>query len=248
MTETFKFLNINFNALTIPDTMLSIEKLIASKIPSMYFSLSAELITMAQNSDYLKKIYNKSSILTIDSYVVHYLAKLLGKKSIEPVSASRVMLNILPIVAAKNYRIFLLGASEEVLLAVINKLKIDYNNLNIVGYSNGYFDKNNASEVVNKIAKCKPDILFVAMSSPIKENFIYSHLSAMNVPVSIGVGGIFDIIAGKCKLAPHWVSKIGFEWFYRFLQEPKRMWKRYLITNTKFVILLLKELFRKKNY
>ena len=245
MSETFKFLNINFNALTISDTILTIEKLIASKTPSMYFSLSAELIVMANKDEKLRNIYNQSKILTIDSYVVYYLSKLFGKNVSEPVSASRVMLNILPVAESKNYRIFLLGASEEVIVKVVENLKNTFKNINIVGYSNGYFDKNNAAAIVNKITQSKPDILFVAMSSPIKENFIYSNLSAMNVPVSIGVGGIFDIISGKCKLAPRWISKIGFEWFYRFLQEPKRMWKRYLVTNLIFLWLVLKNILRK---
>ncbi|MCM8756428.1 MAG: WecB/TagA/CpsF family glycosyltransferase, partial [Candidatus Omnitrophica bacterium] len=75
---------------------------------------------------------------------------------------------------------------------------------------------------------------------------VYKNLCKMNVPVSIGVGGTFDIIAGKCKLAPNWISRLGLEWFYRLIQEPKRLWKRYLITNTKFLFLFIRELFKNK--
>jgi len=248
MSETFKFLNINFNSLDITGTISTIEKLVENRTPAMFFSLSAELITMAQKNERLRNIYTQSKIVTIDSYVVYYLTKLFGNKISEPVSASRVMFNMLPVAEKKNYRIFLLGASEEVISKVVENLGNTYKNINIVGYSNGYFNKNNDTEIINKITQSRPDILFVGMSSPLKEYFIYSHLADMNVPISIGVGGIFDIIAGECKLAPHWVSKIGLEWFYRFLQEPRRMWKRYLITNSKFVILLFKELFKSKNH
>ncbi len=84
------------------------------------------------------------------------------------------------------------------------------------------------------------------MSSPLKEKFITKNLYKMNVPVSIGVGGTFDIIAGKCALAPGWISKLGLEWFYRFCQEPRRLWKRYLITNSKFIWLVIKEYLKQK--
>jgi len=77
-----------------------------------------------------------------------------------------------------------------------------------------------------------------------KESFVAKNFDIINVPVSLGVGGTFDIIAGKTKLAPEWISKLGLEWLYRLLQEPGRMWKRYLITNTKFIILLTKEVLK----
>ena len=89
-------------------------------------------------------------------------------------------------------------------------------------------------------------MLFVAMTSPKKENFLFRYKTQLrSVNFIMGVGGSFDVFAGKTKRAPLWMQKIGMEWFYRFLQEPKRMWKRYLIGNTKFLFLVLKEKFKK---
>ncbi|MFC7056171.1 WecB/TagA/CpsF family glycosyltransferase [Enterococcus alcedinis] len=111
-----------------------------------------------------------------------------------------------------------------------------YPAINIVGVRNGYFDESENQTIVKEIASTKPDILFVAFSSPMKEYWISEHLLDLNVPFVMGVGGSFDVLAGKTKRAPRWMQKFGLEWFYRFIQEPRRMWKRYIVGNLKFVI------------
>ncbi len=125
----------------------------------------------------------------------------------------------------------------------ISNLKAKHPNLNIVGHHHGYFDFYQDYDIIRKINEAKPDVLFVAMSSPLKERFISKNLARMSVPVSFGVGGTIDIAAGYCKFAPRWISKIGLEWFYRFLQEPRRLWKRYATTNLIFMWVVLKEMF-----
>jgi len=212
--------------------------------PRMIFTPTAELIVRSNEDENLRNIYNSSDLLTVDSYVVYYAARLLGKDLPEPVSAARLMLNLLPIIHKKGYKIYLLGATEEVVNKVVENLKNHYPGINIVGWHNGYFDLENDDEIVNDIKEKKPNILFVAMSSPLKEKFISKNINKMRIPVSIGVGGTFDIIAGKCKLAPEWISRIGFEWFYRLCQEPRRLYRRYLITNTKFMYIFVKEVLK----
>lgn len=244
-TKQFEFLGLNFHSYTMQEVLDKIEEFIASRRPHMIFTPTAELIVRANKDAELRKKYNQTDILTVDSYVVYYSAKLFGKPVKEPVSAARITLNFLPIAHKKNYRIYLLGAKEEVVCKVVENLQKQYPGINIIGWHNGYFDFNNDEEIVQDIVNANPDVLFVAMSSPLKENFIYKNLSRMNVPVSIGVGGTFDIIAGKCNLAPEWISKIGLEWFYRLIQEPKRLYKRYLVTNTKFIWLLIKYFLKK---
>jgi len=240
----FNIFGLRFHSLSMQQTLEQVEKFIRNySVPKMIFTPTAELIVRANEDEILRNIYNSSDLLTVDSYVVYYAARLLGHNIPEPVSAARLMLNLLPIIHKKGYSIYLLGATEEIVNKVVENLKKQYPNINIVGWHNGYFDLENDIEIVDDIRKNKPDILFVAMSSPLKERFISKNLNKMNVPVSIGVGGTFDIIARKCNLAPKWVSKIGLEWFYRLCQEPKRLYKRYLITNTKFLYIFIKEFF-----
>lgn len=241
MENRFLFLGLHFHNFSLLEAIQQIEQFIQSGRAHMVFTPTAELIVKAKENQQLKDIYNQAHLLMVDSFVVYYMAKLCGKPVREPVSAVRLMLGLLEVAQQKKYRLYMLGAKEEVLKSAVEVLNKKYPGINIVGWRNGYFDLERDDEVIRNIKEKNPDVLFVAMSSPLKENFINKNLQKLNVPVCMGVGGSFDIIAGKCRLAPQWVSKIGMEWFYRLIQEPGRLWKRYLITNTKFLWLWARE-------
>lgn len=150
--------------------------------------------------------------------------------------------------AKKNYRLFFLGAKEEVVKKVVNKYEQIYPGIRISGYKNGYWQANEEDEIANIVKQAQPDILFLAMSSPKKEFFLNKYLSIMQVPFVMGVGGAFDVVAGLTKRAPAWMQAMGLEWFYRLVLEPRRLWKRYLVGNIIFICLVLKEFFRKPNF
>ena len=115
-----------------------------------------------------------------------------------------------------------------------------YPSLQIVGYRNGYFSEEEEPQLVKDMASSGADIMFVAFSSPKKEYWIRKYLKDLNIPFVMGVGGSFDVIAGSTKRAPLWMQKCGMEWFYRFIQEPRRLWHRYIIGNISFMIYVLK--------
>ena len=140
--------------------------------------------------------------------------------------------------AAKNYPIFLLGAKENVVNDTKSTLLQKYNNLKIAGIHHGYF-WDDEEIVVEKIKKSGAKLLFVAITSPKKENFINKWKDELGVEFVMGVGGSFDVVAGKVKRAPNWMQRSGLEWFFRLAQEPRRMFKRYAITNIKFLFLIL---------
>lgn len=246
MTDSrrFPFLGLMFHGYSMADALRRLEEMIAEKTPHMVFTPTAELIVRARKDDVLRDVYDRSAILTMDSYVVYYTARSFGKPVTEPVSAARLMFNFLPRAQEKKYRLYMLGASRDVVNKVVEVLTARYPSIQIVGWHDGYFKVSEDISVADDIAAKKPDVLFVAMSSPLKEIFVSRNLAKMNVPVSLGVGGSFDIIAGKCTLAPEWISRIGCEWLYRLVQEPRRMWKRYLVTNSKYLLLVGKELLR----
>jgi N-acetylglucosaminyldiphosphoundecaprenol N-acetyl-beta-D-mannosaminyltransferase len=143
----------------------------------------------------------------------------------------------------KGWRVFLLGAKEEVVSKVASTYQHKYPKLVLAGYRNGYW-KGEAEEaqVVEQIRDARPDLLFVAISSPKKEQFLGRYQAEMKIPFAMGVGGTFDVAIGHVKRAPVWMQKSGLEWFYRFLQEPRRMFRRYFIEDMAFVWLFLKEL------
>ncbi len=238
------FMGLNFHNLTLAEAVGRLEDLIASHTRAMGFSPTAHLIVMADEDKRIKEIYGQSEILTIDSFVVYYAAKILGKPVKEPVSFARLMFKFLEVAQAKRYRLYFLGATEEVVRLTVSNLQKQYPGINIVGWHNGYFDLDNDAKLVEQIKRSNPDVLFVAMSSPLKEFFIHKNWQHFASTICLGVGGSFDIIAGKCNLAPAWISRLGLEWFYRLAQEPRRLWKRYTVTNLQFIRLFLREMFR----
>ena len=242
--DKIQFLGLKFDDLTLDKSVARVEQFIKEKKPHMVFTTGAELIVRARWDEVLRKIYLKSDLLIIDSSGVHLVARLLRRPFGEPVSGTRLMFRFLELNASKGYRFYFLGSTRQILKEAVERLEARYPSLNIVGWHHGYFDFKNDSSVVTQIVEARPDVLFVAMSTPLKERFVSKNLKKMNVPVSIGVGGGVDVAAGHHRLAPKWLSKMGLEWFYRLIQEPGRLWKRYAITNPIFLWLVVKEFFK----
>ena len=143
----------------------------------------------------------------------------------------------------KGWRVFLLGAREEVVSKVAETYQRKYPRLVLAGYRNGYWKgEEEEALVAEQIRASRADLLFVAISSPKKEQFLGKYQAHMRIPFAMGVGGTFDVSIGKVKRAPVWMQKSGLEWFYRFLQEPRRMFRRYFIEDMAFIGLLLQEL------
>ena len=194
----------------------------------------------------LKKSVAISDIINADGQSLVWASRFLGTPLKERVAGIDLMDNLVKLAFENNYKIFLFGAKEEVVKKVVNIYSEKYNKDLIAGYRNGYFDKNEESAIANEIASSGAHMLFVAITSPHQENFMFNNKQILkSVNFKMGVGGSFDVISGMTKRAPIWMQKNGLEWFYRFLQEPKRMWKRYLVGNSKFIYLVFKDKFKK---
>jgi N-acetylglucosaminyldiphosphoundecaprenol N-acetyl-beta-D-mannosaminyltransferase len=135
-----------------------------------------------------------------------------------------------------------LGAADDILQRTISEFERLHPGIVIAGSQNGYFSSEQEEAVATAIRDSRADVLFVAITSPKKERFMAKWSALMNVPVVHGVGGSFDVVAGKVKRAPELWQKLGLEWLYRVKQEPGRLWKRYAVTNALFTWMLLKEL------
>lgn len=206
---------------------------------------AGKVVAMQKDSE-LRKSVNESDIINADGQAVVWASNFLGKPLKERVAGIDLMANLVDMAYRNNYKIFLFGAKEEVVKTVVEKYSETYSPNIIAGYRNGYFEASEEEAIAHQIADSGTQMLFVAISSPIKENFLYKYRDVLkNVNLIMGVGGSFDVFAGKTKRAPIWMQNAGLEWFYRFLQEPKRMWKRYLVGNSKFIYLVMKERFSK---
>ncbi len=206
---------------------------------------AGKVVAMQKDSE-LRKSVNESDIINADGQAVVWASSFLGKPLKERVAGIDLMANLVDMAHKNNYKIFLFGAKEEVVKTVVEEYSETYSPNIIAGYRNGYFEASEEEAIAHQIADSGTQMLFVAISSPIKENFLYKYRDVLkNVNLIMGVGGSFDVFAGKTKRAPIWMQNAGLEWFYRFLQEPKRMWKRYLVGNSKFIYLVMKERFSK---
>ncbi|WP_297690725.1 WecB/TagA/CpsF family glycosyltransferase [uncultured Eudoraea sp.] len=226
------------------ESLKVIEKSIQSNKQIHHVVVNAGKIVMMQEDLQLRQSVNESDLINADGQAVVWASKVLGKPLKERVAGIDLMRNLVQLAHKRNYKIFFFGAREEVVKKVVDIYSGEYSPNLIAGYRNGYFKKEEELLIAQEIAKSEANMLFVAISSPTKENFLFENKTILEkVNFVMGVGGSFDVVAGKVKRAPLWMQKAGLEWFYRFLQEPKRMWKRYLIGNLKFLLLVFKERF-----
>lgn len=199
----------------------------------------AKLVNMRKDPE-LDASVRECDIINIDGMGVVLGARMLGHDVPERVAGVDLFHELLSMSARQGYSVFLLGAKDEVVSETARRVQAQYPDLKLAGHHHGYF-WDDEKALVERIRASGAQLLFVAITSPKKENFINKWRDQLGVTFVMGVGGTFDVVAGKVQRAPVWMQKAGLEWFYRVLQEPGRMWKRYLVTNSVFAWLLLRE-------
>jgi len=233
--------NIPVDALTMQQTIDLIDKAIREKRSIHHVVINAAKVVSAQKDNVLKDSIINCDIINADGQAIIWASRLLNKNLPERVAGIDLMEKLVKLAAEKKYRIFFLGAKEEVVKSVVNIYTNKYGKDIIAGYRNGYFKKEEEPIIAKQISDSNANILFVAMSSPKKEIFLNTYKHLIQTSFIMGVGGSFDVIAGVVKRAPLWMQRWGMEWFYRVMQEPGRMWKRYLFGNSAFIYLVIKE-------
>ena len=241
----YSILNTFVNALSMDETIAYAEEIIASGKPTQHATINAAKINRMRKDARLRSIINNSPLISADGQGILLAGKFLGVPLHERVTGCDLFQRLAAVSEEKKYRIFLLGASRETVKKVHDNLLERHPALQIVGYHTGYFSKKEA-EVIHAIANSHADILFVAFGTPRQEYWIHDHLNKLNVPFVMGVGGSFEIVAGNIKRAPLWFQNHGLEWFYRFLQEPRRLRKRGFIESAIFVTHLAQATVRAK--
>jgi N-acetylglucosaminyldiphosphoundecaprenol N-acetyl-beta-D-mannosaminyltransferase len=235
---------IPIDSLTMEETLACIDESISNRRMLHHVVVNAAKLVNAQKDLPLQASIVQCDIINPDGQAIVWASRFLDQPLPERVTGIDLMENLVKLAAMRKYRIFFLGAREEVLRKMISNYTRQYGGHLIAGYRNGYFTKEDETLVAMQIAESRADILFVAISSPKKEIFLNTYKEVIKAPFIMGVGGSFDVVAGLVKRAPLWMQKAGLEWFYRLSQEPKRMWKRYLYGNTAFIYLILKEKYR----
>jgi len=228
--------------LDMEETLLRIEEFIDSGRPHQHVVINADKVVKAHRDAGLRDVINRCDLINADGMPVVWAARLLGRPLKERVTGVDLFFKLLERAALRGWRVYFLGAREEVITQLVATMAARHPGLVIAGYRNGYWQPKEEKAIAAAIGEARPDLLFVAISSPKKEEFLAVHQAAMRVPFAMGVGGTFDVATGRVKRAPSWMQNSGFEWFYRFLQEPRRMFHRYFIHDMFFFWLLAKAL------
>lgn len=243
---SIRFLNTQMHNCTMQQTVDCIEQAIANKQFTQHVVVNVAKLVHMQADEGLAQSVRACDLVNIDGMGVVWGARFCGHQVPERVAGVDLFHHLLAMARNQQYPVFLLGATAEVVAKTAEVVGKDYPGLQIAGVHHGYFWQDEQA-VVDMIRLSGARLLFVAITSPKKENFINQWRDQLGVDFVMGVGGTFDVVAGKVNRAPVWMQNAGLEWFYRVLQEPSRMWKRYLLTNSAFAWLLFKEKFLSKN-
>lgn len=227
------------DALTLDQSVVRCHELIAMR-SQHHTDLNASILLEAQRNARLRTCLKNSALVNADGQSIVWAAAALGVPVPERVSGIDLFIRLLKEAPGRGYRVYFLGATQEVVSRVADRFIAC--GVEVVGWRSGYWQPEEEHDVVEEIAHSQPDLLFVGMPSPFKEEFVSRHLDSLNVGLAFGVGGAFDVVAGRTARAPYWMQRIGLEWFYRFIQEPRRLFKRYFVGNIRFVVLVARSL------
>lgn len=234
------------DCLTMEETINRAVEAIKEKKCIQHVVINASKINLMQQDSELKEIVNSCPIINADGQSIVWAGRFLGYHVPERVAGIDLFEELVRTCAEEGFRPYFFGAKDQVVKDVVKHYSNRYPELKVAGYRDGYFEKEESNSIANQIKQSNADILFVAFSSPKKEYWIKENMPIMEVPFAMGVGGSFDVIAGVTTRAPLWMQRFGLEWFHRFIQEPRRMFRRYILGNIKFVSLVLSEKLRRK--
>lgn len=242
MRETIKILGIPIDNVTINDVSIITKKLIeeSNKTCKMIFAPNVEFIMTAQKDKDFFEILQESSLSTPDSIGVMIGAKLQKKKFKQRIPGQAYFRKIIETGEKEGWTFYFLGGSEDVVKRTKENIEKLYPKIKIIGYNNGFLNEETEKAVIDEINDLKPNVLFVAMGAPKQEKWIYNHRQILKVDVATGQGGTFDYEAGRIKRAPIFIQKIGMEWLWRLMKEPKRIIRMRVLP-----IYLLKVLLKK---
>jgi N-acetylglucosaminyldiphosphoundecaprenol N-acetyl-beta-D-mannosaminyltransferase len=232
-----RFLGVPVDPLDMGSTVSAIEGHIARGEPGAHLGVNAANLVLARDDAAYLADLSAAEIISAVGQSVVWGARLFGLQVPERVTGIDLMELLLATALSNDWGVYLVGARREVVDAVARH--VTERGVRVAGHRDGYFSMTDAPEVVAAVRESGATLLFVGMPSPHKEQFIVHHARPAGVPFSVGVGGSFDVLAGEIRRAPRLMQQIGLEWLFRLVQEPRRLFGRYALTNTRFILLMI---------
>jgi N-acetylglucosaminyldiphosphoundecaprenol N-acetyl-beta-D-mannosaminyltransferase len=232
------FLGVPIHLLSMAETAATAMHAMRERVPLQHVCLNvAKFVRLRQDADLRNDVFG-ADLISIDGMGIVIGARIMGLRVPERVTGVDLMEHLLARCAAEGFRPYFLGATRDVLNRAMCQVRLRHPKLEIAGSQDGYFNADEEAEAVARIQAAKPDCLFVGMPTPRKERFMAKYRAVLDVPFVMGVGGGIDILAGHVRRAPSAWQRLGMEWLYRVVQEPKRMWRRYLVSNMAYAVIL----------
>ncbi len=237
-------LGLRVHNITKDEALDRIETLLSEERGHTVFFVNAHCVNLAWGDDRYREVVNGADLVLPDGTGMRIAGRLLGHPLRDNVNGT----DLFPLLCERLQRlqapVYLLGALPGLAEKVADWIRRTFPRLPVAGTHHGYFTPEEEPEVVTSIAASGAQVLFVAMGVPLQERWIARNLSATGVRVALGVGGLFDFYSGRIPRAPLWMRRAGIEWVFRLLQEPRRLWRRYLIGNLVFLARVLKARWR----
>jgi N-acetylglucosaminyldiphosphoundecaprenol N-acetyl-beta-D-mannosaminyltransferase len=228
--------------LTQQETLECIEGMISDGRPHFAAVVNAAKIVAAQADYILRNELQSADLVTADGMSVVWAARLLGHRLKERVTGIDLLELLVRRAAERGDPVYFLGAKHDSVRSLIERFAAEFPSLRVAGWRDGYFTEAENDAVVEDIRRSNARLLFVALGSPAQEHWIASNVERSGVCFAMGVGGSFDHLSGRIPRAPRWMQRAGLEWLHRLVREPGRLWRRYLIGNTRFVLIVARQL------
>jgi N-acetylglucosaminyldiphosphoundecaprenol N-acetyl-beta-D-mannosaminyltransferase len=235
---------LDIDTVTFDGALREIERLVTAGRGGAIFTPNVDHVMIAERDAPLRTAYARADLALADGVPILWASRLIGPRIPEKVSGSDLMLPLLKLAAAKGWRVYLLGGADRVAYQAADILR-ETLGVNVVGVDDSRIELKESAEepeITQRILAAQPHLLLVALGCPKQERYIHRVRDTLGATVSIGIGASLDFITGRVSRAPVWMQRSGLEWSYRLLQEPGRLWKRYLVQDTQFLLVVLRSL------
>lgn len=241
--------NINFNIVTMDQIIAYLAKVVAEDLSIFIQTVNVDHIILTRKDNFFKKIVDSADIVTCDGMPIVWTSKIKKTPLPERVTGADLTIELCKYSSQYNFKIFILGGEPGVAERAERVAKKLYgNDVKIVGFYSPHYEElinEDSNKIICSIInKSEANVLLMALGTPKQEKWYWNYKKYLKPNVIIGVGAAIDFLAGNKKRAPYWIRNFGFEWLYRLVKEPKRMYKRYLIRDIKFIPLLFKEILK----
>ena len=235
--EKSNILGVNVDKVTYDEAVGRIMKMLNESGNHMVFTPNSEIILMAYKDENFCGILNSADLLTADGIGVVYASKILGNSVPERVAGFDVACGVIDEISKSGHRLYLFGGKPGVAEQAAQNLKEEYPLINIVGMRDGYFSPEDTDSIIDDINISGADLVFVCLGAPKQENWIFENHAKLNCHVMMGVGGTLDVLAGTAERAPEIWCDLGFEWLYRLIKQPSRIFRMMALPKFAFTVL-----------